>query len=74
MDSFFFLIQMTQIRVGKGWRKGQFQGGEGLGKIQFDACCREGRADGCQKSRSWDESQKEPGADMGAEVVGERRE
>lgn len=43
------------------------------GKIPFEGCCPEGRAGACLKGSPWDESQKEAGAHVDAEVVRERQ-
>lgn len=54
-------FQITQIRSGKRMEQSQFQGGEGLGKTQFEGCCPEGRAEGCHRGGPWDESRKNLG-------------
>lgn len=42
-------------------------------KLPFEGHFTEGRADGYHKRRSWDKSQKEPGANMDAEVARKRQ-
>lgn len=60
-------------KEGKGGGKVSFGAGRGWERIQFEGCCPERRADGCHKGRSWNESQKEPGANMGGEVARKRQ-
>lgn len=58
----FTVTEQTQFF----FRLPRSEGGKGEGeekaweRTHFENCCPEGKADGCLKGRSWNESQKEP--------------
>ena len=58
---FFFFPDYPVQQRRKDEEKISFREEKAWERIQFEDCCPEGRADGCHKGRSWDESQKEPG-------------